>query len=166
MKTKTIKIILLIFSMIVFVGYSLMQNDEKKMIDTSSPVLENSTLASNLILTNNLSIICVSGYSSTVRDVPLSLKKKVAEREGINYYQYHSVVEVDHRIPLCLGGSNDIDNLMIQFNKTFGYKEKDKLENYLCHNVCDGEININYAQDKIYNDWEGYYTEIYGEEIN
>lgn len=114
------------------------------------------------ILTNNLTIICVSGYSSTVRDVPQSLREEVFARDNVLYPQQTGTTELDHIIPLCLGGSNDINNLFVEFAEPRpGYKEKDKLENYLCDHVCNGEINIDYAQQRIAEDWYKYYLEIY-----
>jgi hypothetical protein len=110
------------------------------------------------ILTNNLTIICVSGYSSTVRDVPQSLRKKIFARDNVSYPQPTGTTELDHLVPLCLGGSNSEENLWVQFAPE--YKEKDKLENYLCDNVCDRKINITYAQQRIADNWYSYYAEI------
>src|SRR5437764_11329676 len=51
--------------------------------------------------------ICAYGYSKSVRNVPYSEKDQAYAEYGI---QYHSPgqYEVDHLIPLELGGSNDI----------------------------------------------------------
>ncbi len=54
--------------------------------------------------------ICVSGYSSSVRDVSQSLKNEVYAEYGI-YHHATGEYEVDHLISLELGGSNDISNL-------------------------------------------------------
>ena len=114
------------------------------------------------ILTNNLTIICVSGYSATVRDVPQSLREEVFARDNVFYPQPTGTTELDHIIPLCLGGSNEANNLFVEFAEPRpGYKEKDKLENYLCDHVCAGEINIDYAQQRIAENWYLYYQEIY-----
>lgn len=126
-------------------------------------ILPNHTLTPGDILTNNLSIICVTGYSSTVRDVPQSLRLSVFKRDGVSYPQPTGDTELDHIIPLCLGGSNDAKNLFVEFAEPRpGYKEKDKLENYLCDHVCSGEIDIDIAQERIASDWYRYYQEIYG----
>ncbi|OGH99036.1 MAG: hypothetical protein A2287_08570 [Candidatus Melainabacteria bacterium RIFOXYA12_FULL_32_12] len=42
------------------------------------------------------------------RDVNYKLKKQVKIRDG---YNYSDQVDIDHRLPLCLGGTNDMDNL-------------------------------------------------------
>lgn len=49
---------------------------------------------------------CVVGFTKKVRDVPVSLKKKVFESYGIPWGS-RSNYEVDHFISLVLGGSND-----------------------------------------------------------
>ena len=50
------------------------------------------------------------GYTTTVRNVPMKVRKQVFVEYGIPYAQ-HSGYEVDHLISLQLGGSNDISNL-------------------------------------------------------
>lgn len=126
-----------------------------------SKILPNPSLAPGDILTNNLTIICVSGYSATVRDVPQSLRLEVFARDNVPYPQPTGTTELDHIIPLCLGGSNSEKNLFVQFETMPGYHEKDKLENYLCDHVCSRDIDINTAQTRIASDWYSYYLEIY-----
>src|SRR5206468_3508206 len=55
--------------------------------------------------------ICIPGYSQTVRNVSLTLRKAVFAEYGISYPQLRGAFEVDHLIPLAIGGSNDIANL-------------------------------------------------------
>jgi hypothetical protein len=98
--------------------------------------------------------MCTPGYTKTVRDVPWSLKKKVFERYGIdpkNSSQY----EVDHLISLQLGGSNDITNLWPQAygTKPWNARVKDKLENYLHREICQGRMDRSHAQSIITGDW-------------
>lgn len=120
--------------------------------------IENSSVSTQLILTNNLSIVCVSGYSATVRDVSDKLKNEIYQRDGIIR---SDKTAIDHIIPLCLGGSNHPDNLRAMFVSE--KVKKDNLERYLCNShVCDGDIDINYAQRRIYENWSSFYEEIYG----
>ena len=66
--------------------------------------------------------------------------------------------EVDHFIPLELGGSNDITNLFPEAAEPKpGFHEKDKVENYLHDQVCNGSISVLDAQYKIANDWFAVY---------
>ncbi len=97
--------------------------------------------------------ICQPGYSSSVRDVPQSVKNQVYIEYAITTHiagQY----EVDHFISLELGGSNDIANLWPEAaNPIPGFHEKDKVENFLHDKLCLGKINLTEAQDLESNHW-------------
>jgi hypothetical protein len=57
--------------------------------------------------------------------------------------QFDSCCEIDHLIPLELGGSNDVKNLWPQpQDPRPGSFEKDSLENDLHHRVCNGEMSL------------------------
>jgi hypothetical protein len=99
-------------------------------------------------------IICVSGYTKTVRDVSVSLKKKVYTEYGLAYPQARGTYEADHLIPLELGGNNDIANLFPEVDEPRpGYHEKDLVENYLNHEVCAGRLSLAAAQQQVAKDW-------------
>ena len=109
------------------------------------------------VLTTDTSIICVSGYTQTVRDVPTSEKEQVFAEYGIDY-SLHSGYEVDHIISLELGGSNDISNLYPEsYSIHYGARIKDTFENYLHGQVCNGKMSITVAQQEIATDWLKYY---------
>lgn len=112
---------------------------------------------------SNISILCQKGgYTDTVRDVPQSIRDRVYKDYGYNKTLNESA-ELDHFIPLCLGGSNNIKNLWVEYeNPKPGYKEKDKLEAYLCRAVCDGRINLSDAQMMMWNDWVDAYNKMEG----
>ncbi len=98
--------------------------------------------------------ICVQGYTKTVRSVSTSLRKKVFAEYGIDYPQPYGSYEVDHLIPLSLGGNNDIANLFPEAQNPYpGFKEKDVVENYLHEEVCKGNISLSAAEQQISNDW-------------
>ena len=105
------------------------------------------------VLTTDKEIVCVTGYSSTVRDVPQSLREKVFAAYNVPYPQPKGSTEVDHAVPLCAGGSNDEKNLWVQFDTYPGYHEKDRVEIYLCKQVCDGKMSLQEAQEKIRTNW-------------
>ena len=54
--------------------------------------------------------LCVPGYSRKVRNVPAEMKREVYREYGITSHGSGDY-EVDHLIPLELGGSNSIKNL-------------------------------------------------------
>jgi hypothetical protein len=106
--------------------------------------------------------ICVPGYSSEVRNVPQSEKNQAYEEYGI---QTHTTgqYEVDHLISLELGGSNDIANLWPEAAEPRpGFHEKDKVENYLHKQVCDGSMSLQDAQYQIAHDWMAVYQNMQG----
>jgi hypothetical protein len=106
--------------------------------------------------------ICVPGYSSEVRNVPQSEKNQVYAEYGIKTHttgQY----EVDHLISLELGGSNDIANLWPEpAEPRPGFHEKDKVENHLHKQVCDGAMSLTDAQYQIAHDWMAVYQNMPG----
>ena len=155
MNKKGRGIILFILCVGVFaIAVLTLYPDSQSIINHSST---NRTLLPEDILTNNLTIICVSGYSATVRDVSDSLKNEVYSRDNIIK---SNLTAIDHIVPLCLGGSNVIHNLRAMYISE--KVKKDNLERYLCNDkVCTGEINIDYAQQKMASDWYSYYQEIY-----
>ena len=107
-----------------------------------------------------MSQICVSGYSSSVRNVPTSEKDAVYAEYGIASHTTGEY-EVDHIISLELGGSNDIANLYPEAAEPKpGFHEKDKVENWLHAKVCDGTMKLEEAQRRIATDWLGDYEEM------
>lgn len=98
--------------------------------------------------------ICIAGYTQTARNVPVSLKAQVYAEYGPSYPQAAGDFEVDHLIPLELGGDNDIANLWPEAAVPApGFHEKDLVENYLHGEVCAGAIGLAAAQKQIANDW-------------
>lgn len=62
--------------------------------------------------------------------------------------------EVDHLIPLYIGGSNDIANLWPEpYPGTWGAHTKDKLEIKLHTLVCSNKLDLATAQKAIATDW-------------
>jgi hypothetical protein len=59
--------------------------------------------------------------------------------------------QLDHLIPLQLGGSNDITNLWIEVGST--PNPKDSLETWLKHKVCIGKMTLLAARSAIVTDW-------------
>ncbi len=130
-----------------------------KKVDSVS-LYPNPTLTPGDVLSVDTSKICVSGYTSTVRDVPLSLKKQVYAEYGVSYPQATGAYEVDHFIPLEIGGSNDIKNLWLEPASPIpGFHQKDQYENYSHSQVCSGVITIQEAQRRMTTDWYKYWIE-------
>ncbi len=104
--------------------------------------------------------ICVPGYSSSVRNVSIALKDDVYAAYGISSH-FTGQYEIDHLISLQLGGSNDIANLWPEIaDPRPGFHEKDKVENYLHKQVCDGKMSLQKAQELIASDWHQVYDQM------
>ncbi len=106
--------------------------------------------------------ICQSGYSSSVRNVPTSVKTQVYSEYGIQS-RTAGQYEVDHLISLELGGSNDIANLWPEAaSPKPGFHEKDQVENYLHDQVCLHGMPLHDAQVEIANNWLDAYKQMSG----
>ncbi len=104
--------------------------------------------------------VCVPGYSKGVRNVPDSVKNQVFDEYGIASHSAGEY-EVDHLISLELGGSNDIANLWPEAAEPRpGFHEKDKVENYLHAQVCNGAMSMADAQNIIATDWLSVYNQM------
>jgi hypothetical protein len=93
--------------------------------------------------------VCVSGYSTSVRDVSSSERDQVFAEYGLKNVD-RSQYDVDHLISLELGGSNDITNLWPEpLNGSDAAKSKDTVENRLHDLVCSGQLALTDAQAAI-----------------
>jgi hypothetical protein len=90
----------------------------------------------------------------------MSLKREVYAEYGIAHWESWEY-EVDHLIPLSIGGSNDIANLWPEAAEPRpGFHEKDKVENYLHRGVCSGRMALQEAQREISGNWLAVYEKL------
>jgi hypothetical protein len=77
----------------------------------------------------------------------------------------HPDYEIDHLIPLCLGGSDDPSNLWRKprrsIEETWNAETKDRLERLLCDMICAGQVDITTAQQAFATDWLAAYHACY-----
>jgi hypothetical protein len=111
--------------------------------------------------------ICVPGYTKKVRSVPAAVKQQVYAAYGI---QHHAPgdYEIDHLIPLELGGSNAVKNLWPQSFQTQPWNAhvKDQLENRLHRLVCVEKVDLNTAQHDIATDWIAAYRKYFHTDLS
>ena len=74
------------------------------------PILPDPKLTPGDVLPVGLADIQVKGYSSKVRNVPVSVKREVYASYGITHWN-KGEYEIDHLVSLSLGGSNSKKNL-------------------------------------------------------
>jgi hypothetical protein len=109
----------------------------------SPSILPDPQLTPGATLEVTTSDICVPGYTKKVRDVPAAVKRQVYAAYGIQHHAPREY-EIDHLIPLELGGSNALKNLWPQSFQTQPWNAhvKDHLENELHRLVCAGEGTV------------------------
>lgn len=101
--------------------------------------------------------VCAPGYARRVRDVPLSVKRQAFAEYGV-VPRPGERFEIDHLVPLELGGANSLANLWPQpFAGQWTAGDKDRLENCLHRQVCAGREPLAQAQQDIASDWVGTY---------
>jgi hypothetical protein len=98
------------------------------------------------------STICKRGWTRTVRPPEAQTERF---KYDVAYPAYGTPsaerTELDHLVPLELGGSNDATNLWPQYPPT--PNPKDSVENALNAAVCDGRVSLTAAQNAIASDW-------------
>jgi hypothetical protein len=102
---------------------------------------------------NIQSTICVSGYTEQVRPAE-------SQTEAFKFDQAYPAYrilsgdqsELDHLVPLELGGDNDAANLWPEVGSV--PNPKDEVEDALNQAVCDGRVSLARAQRAIANNWE------------
>jgi hypothetical protein len=96
--------------------------------------------------------LCAPGYrTSTYR--PPSSQSTWAKYHVVEpaYGQHNVSGELDHLVPLELGGSNDMTNFWVEAGKI--PNPKDAVENRLHAEVCAGKISLHTAQLDIAHNW-------------
>ncbi len=107
--------------------------------------------------------VCVSGYAGRVRNVLLAQYGEVYASYGVPYPQPSGTYELDHLVPLELGGDNSNRNLWPEpAQPAPGFHQKDQLENYLHEAVCGGRLALADAQAGIASDWIKLYRQYVG----
>ena len=124
-----------------------------------------SSLTPGAVVTNDVAVICRQGYATSVR--PEGALWKRLKEEAYERYRLprghrsrtdgngvpHPAYEVDHLVPLELGGSpTDIRNIWPQSIEAA--EQKDRVENELHDLVCDGRMSLTQAQSAIARNWE------------
>jgi ribonuclease HII len=102
--------------------------------------------------------ICAADFEATVKPIAKWQRDQALEKYGKRPEDFTG--ELDHLIPVSLGGSNDPDNLWpLPDSKTMGPAQKKELDLKLHQMVCDKAIKLKDAQDAIKKDWVKAYNE-------
>jgi hypothetical protein len=109
-------------------------------------------------------VICsASFHTSAIRNVPQTEKFAVEREYGMAAAYYGYSIEIDHIVPLELGGSNAIGNLFAEPGRgRASYHAKDALENRAKALVCDGRLSLAAARRGFATNWETLYRRLFG----
>lgn len=101
----------------------------------------------------DLEVVCHESTKGR-RHVDASVHHRAFTDYGLPFPQPRGAFEVDHLIPLELGGDNTIENIWAEAAEPRpGFHEKDRVENYLHRKVCGGGMTLAEAQRLIATDW-------------
>ena len=109
-------------------------------------------------------VICLPGYASRMSTPSTKEKAAIYGEYGIPGTHYGRPYEIDHIVPVALGGSHDPANLFPEAgsNPSPGFLIKDALEKRLHELVCTGKRKLGKTQRAIARDWVSLYREVYG----
>lgn len=100
--------------------------------------------------------ICAPGYSTSSYRPPESQTERFKYGEAYPAYGLPDIPgthsELDHLIPLELGGANDAANLWPETGSI--PNPKDQVEFALHDAVCSGQVTLQRARTAIAHDWE------------
>lgn len=106
------------------------------------------------VWSSDLAIVCNTRTGLRRRTTP-AMKRDAYAKYGI-YSQRRGQYQVDHLIPLCLGGADTQENLWPQSydNPYWTAARKDQLERIICRRVCDGSnpYSLEEAQERMRDD--------------
>jgi hypothetical protein len=102
--------------------------------------------------------VCAADYEASVKPMAQWQRDQALERYGKRPEDFTG--ELDHLIPISLGGTNDPDNLWpLPANKEMGPDQKKALDAKLHELVCNKTIKLKDAQDAAKKDWVKAYNE-------
>ena len=115
----------------------------------------------NVAITDK-SKLCPHANTAGRRHVTKAEKQRACREYGIPKKKCNGRnYEIDHIISLELGGSNSLTNLFPQpWYPHPAAHDKDRLENWLHAQVCEGRMPLTYAQHWIALDWYKLYLEM------
>ncbi|HEV7134123.1 MAG TPA: DUF3761 domain-containing protein [Gaiellaceae bacterium] len=109
-------------------------------------------------------VVCGGSFrTGAVRNVPQAEKYAVEREYGLPARLYGRTIEIDHVVPLELGGANDLANLFPEPGSgAASYHAKDALENRVHDLVCAGRMTLRVAQSRIASNWETLFAQVFG----
>lgn len=134
--------------------------------EESPPIVPNDSLTPGLVADTDETKVCGfeygQSYSKRHRQTTREMKAEVYRSYGIS--RAGRSFEVDHRVPLSLGGADDVQNLWPEAGFTHpSFHDKDRLELYVWEAVCKRHaMSLSDGQAIFLGDWTVGYRQIFG----
>jgi hypothetical protein len=126
---------------------------------TEYTIVPDPTLTPGAVRTTDAADVCSHG-TNRLRHMSRDRSDAIMAEYGLPGGP-HPAYEIDHLIPLSIGGSDDDQNLWPQprrmVESEWTAERKDELEMRLHNFVCSGQIEITLAQRAIAEDWTDAY---------
>lgn len=128
--------------------------------------LPNPKLTPGAVRTTRAAEICARSFRTRpFRHTTEATKEFVCKEYGYyNYCPLRHKMEIDHLIPLELGGADEISNLWVELARypdgSPGYHVKDGLETHLRWMVCKKQITLPRAQECLWDNWIACYRRL------
>lgn len=114
--------------------------------------------------------ICDTIWSLDRRKVTDAMKRQVFEHYDLSpnarwckLKTHKTRFEVDHLIPRCAGGADDVSNLWAQcYSGEYNAAMKDRLEVRVCKDLCKGKLSIEDVPAIFTPDWHKAYRHYFG----
>lgn len=140
--------------------------------DARGIVAPDPVLTPGVVRDLTLDEICTTRWGRDRRHVTAAMRREAFARYGLRgptdtacrKDRHGRRFELDHLIPRQLGGADHVDNLFPQCyaGKPWNAVLKDRLENRLHKDVCNGTITLEEAQAGIAKDWRALYRKYFG----
>jgi hypothetical protein len=121
-----------------------------------SGILPDPTITPGVVRTTNIGEVCNEGSTRELRHWSRDRDDHIIAEYGLPGGA-HPQYEVDHLIPLCLGGADSDANLWPQprrsIEPTWNAERKDELEARMCSLACSSVLYAAAAQKEIADDW-------------
>lgn len=102
--------------------------------------------------------LCSTDFVGSAKSIAKWQREEALSRYGIRPESFAG--EVEHLIPVSLGGSNDPDNLFpFHASGEYTLDAKNQLGDRLRQLVCDGKVSLKAAQDAFKRDWTKAYKQ-------
>ena len=130
-----------------------------------STIIPDPTITPGAVRTTDASAIC-STSTRTLRHWDRARDDRIMAEYGLPSGP-HPAWELDHLVPLGIGGADDDRNLWPEprrsIEPTYNAEAKDRLEWKLHDLICSGQIDVHEAQRSIAEDWTETYRTYFGE---